>query len=155
MLMLSIVIPCYNAQKYLRLAVNNLKKQTYEDWEAIFVDDGSTDQTGEILDKLLAGKEKYKVIHKINGGTASARNCGIEAASGKYITFLDADDEIKPDMYEKLVALMENTGADVGVCGFYFKVDKTQCKNIALTSCFQTGLSAICTLKRSISPNSF
>ncbi len=73
MLMLSIVIPCYNAQKYLRLAVSNLKKQTYENWEAIFVDDGSTDQTGEILNKLLDGKEKYKVIHKVNGGNSQCK----------------------------------------------------------------------------------
>lgn len=122
---MSVVIPCYNARDYIRLCISNLDRQIFTDWEAVFVDDGSTDGTGQELDELLEGKDKCMVIHKENGGTASARNKGIEAASGKYITFLDADDEIVPDMYEKLVALMENTNADLGICGFYFKVEQS------------------------------
>ncbi|MCM1303091.1 MAG: glycosyltransferase family 2 protein [Butyrivibrio sp.] len=122
--LLSIVIPCYNAQEYIQLCIDNLENQTFSEWEAIFVNDGSTDGTGWQLDRLLSGKDKYKVIHKENGGTASARNKGIEAASGRYITFLDADDELASDMYEKMVSLMEDTGVDLGVCGFYFKVEQ-------------------------------
>lgn len=123
--LLTIVIPCYNARDYIDLCIRNLEKQTFTNWEAVFVDDGSSDGTGRKLDELLQKKENCTVIHKENGGTASARNKGIEEASGKYITFLDADDETAADMYEKLVALMENTDADLGICGFYFKVEQS------------------------------
>lgn len=132
-IMLSIVVPCYNAEKYIKLAVDNLENQTFTDWEAIFVDDGSTDSTGKILDELLKDKEKYIVIHKENGGTASTRNMGIEAASGKYITFLDVDDEVSVDIYEKLSVMMDKTGADMSVCGFYFKVEKNDGSRIQTT----------------------
>ncbi len=120
---LSIVIPCYNAQAYIPLCLENLEKQVYRNWEAIFVDDGSKDDTGRLLDGIKKNK-KYKVIHKENCGTASARNRGMEEAQGEYITFLDVDDELDAHIYERLVHMMDETNADIGICGFFFKVEK-------------------------------
>lgn len=121
---LSIVIPVYNGEKYIKKCYEGIASQSFKNWEAIFVDDGSTDNSPTILDNIADIDSKVKVIHKTNGGTATARNTGLDIATGQYITFLDCDDEIKNDMYEKMTDLMESTGADMGVCGFYFKLEK-------------------------------
>ena len=121
---LSIVIPVYNGEKYIRQCYEGIASQSFTDWEAIFVDDGSKDGTAQILDELAGADSRVSVIHKANGGTATARNAGLDISSGKYITFLDCDDEIKRDMYEKMVELMNSTQADMGTCGFYFKLEK-------------------------------
>ncbi len=121
---LSIVIPVFNGEKYVRSCYDGIASQSFKDWEAIFVDDGSKDNSPTILDEIAKENSKVSVIHKTNGGTATARNAGLEKASGKYITFLDCDDEIKTDMYEKMVSLMDSTRADMGVCGFFFKLEK-------------------------------
>ncbi len=121
---LSIVIPVYNGEKYIRQCYEGIASQSYSDWEAVFVDDGSTDKGPSILDEIASEDTKVKVIHKANGGTATARNAGLDVASGEYITFLDCDDEIKTEMYEKMVDLMNSTKADMGVCGFYFKLER-------------------------------
>ncbi len=121
---LSIVIPVYNGGKYIQQCYEGIASQSFTDWEAIFVDDGSVDESPAILDNISCSDSKVKVIHKANGGTATARNAGLDIASGTYITFLDCDDEIKTDMYEKMVNLMNSTGADMGVCGFFFKLEK-------------------------------
>ncbi|MBP3280386.1 MAG: glycosyltransferase, partial [Butyrivibrio sp.] len=98
---LSIVIPVYNGGKYIQQCYEGIASQSFKDWEAIFVDDGSFDDSPSILDGIATSDSKVTVIHKENGGTATARNAGLDAASGRYITFLDCDDEIKSDMYEK------------------------------------------------------
>lgn len=121
---LSIVIPVYNGGKYIQQCYEGIASQSFSDWEAIFVDDGSVDDSPSILDGISSSDSKVRVIHKANGGTATARNAGLDVASGKYITFLDCDDEIKGDMYEKMVDLMNSTNADMGVCGFFFKLEK-------------------------------
>ncbi len=121
---LSIVIPVYNGGKYIRQCYESIASQSFTDWEAIFVDDGSFDESPSILDEVSSSDPRVAVIHKANGGTATARNAGLDVASGQYITFLDCDDEIKKDMYEKMVDLMNSTKADMGVCGFYFKLEK-------------------------------
>ncbi len=121
---LSIVIPVYNGEKYIRMCYEGIASQSFKDWEAIFVDDGSTDGSPSILDDLSDSDSRVTVIHKTNGGTATARNAGLDVARGTYITFLDCDDEIKKEMYEKMVALMNSTKADMGVCGFYFKLER-------------------------------
>ena len=141
---LSIVIPVYNGEKYIRNCYEGIASQSYKDWEAIFVDDGSVDGSPSILDELSSTNPQVKVIHKPNGGTATARNAGLDIASGKYITFLDCDDEIKSDMYGKMVELMNSTGADMGVCGFYFKLEKDNGETTYLeekfypTSCYRS-----------------
>ena len=123
---LSIVIPVYNAGRYLSSCIKNLRGQTFQDWEAVFVDDGSTDGSGSLLEELTAGEPRFHVIHQENGGTARARNAGLEKASGEYVTFMDSDDELDPELYEKLVRLMDETGADLGICGYYFKIEDAE-----------------------------
>ncbi|MBE5828522.1 MAG: glycosyltransferase [Butyrivibrio sp.] len=141
---LSIVIPVYNGGKYIRQCYEGIASQSFTDWEAIFVDDGSIDDSPIILDDISNLDSKVRVIHKTNGGTASARNAGLDVASGTYITFLDCDDEIKSDMYGKMVDLMNSTHADMGVCGFFFKLEKDNGETTYLeekfypTSCYKT-----------------
>ncbi len=120
---LSIVIPVYNGAPYVEGCLKCLDSQTFQDWEAIFVNDGSKDNTAEVLDRLVAPCKRCTVIHKANGGTAHTRNAGMDVATGKYITFMDVDDELEPTMYEKLVHAMESTGVDMAVCGYYFKLE--------------------------------
>lgn len=123
---LTIVIPVYNGAVYIKNCLQNLERQTFKDWQAIFVNDGSTDTSREILDDVVAKHEKCMVIHKPNGGTAQTRNAGLDKAEGQYITFMDVDDELDPGMYECLVGLMDATHADMGICGYYFKVEQYQ-----------------------------
>lgn len=99
---ISIIVPIYNTLEYLPRCVRSLQIQTYRNLEIILVDDGSTDGTGELCDRLAAGDERIRVFHKPNGGSSSARNFGISRAQGKYVGFVDSDDYVEPDMYEKL-----------------------------------------------------
>ena len=121
---LSIVVPVYNGSPYIKHCMDDLVKQTFQDWEAIFVNDGSTDGSGELLDRTAVRDKRFEAIHQNNGGTARARNAGLVRAKGQYITFLDVDDELDPQIYEKLIHLMDETGADMGVCGYYFKIER-------------------------------
>ncbi len=106
---ISIVVPIYNVEKYLHNGIEHIRNQTYENLEIILVDDGSTDQSGNICDDYAKKDLRIKVIHKKNGGSSSARNCGIEAATGDYIGFLDADDYADERMYEVLHQTMTET----------------------------------------------
>jgi glycosyltransferase involved in cell wall biosynthesis len=102
----SIIIPVYNVKKYLLRCIRSILGQTYKNYEVILVDDGSTDGSGILCDKLKAKDRRIKVIHKDNGGMSSARNVGIECAKGDYITFVDSDDYISDRYLETLVDLM-------------------------------------------------
>lgn len=110
----SVIVPVYNAEKYLSECVDSILNQTIEDIECILVDDGSADGSPAICDLYAAKDPRVKVIHKDNGRAASARNAGLRIATGDYIAFVDADDWISPDMYEKMLA----TGADVCLCDY-------------------------------------
>lgn len=110
----SIIVPVYNAEKYLRECVESVLCQTLSDIELILVDDGSTDSSPTLCDQYAAQDRRVKVIHKPNGRAASARNAGLRAASGEYVAFVDADDWISPDMYEKML----QTNADVTLCDY-------------------------------------
>lgn len=94
--MISVIVPVYNAKNYLERCVNSILGQTFTDFELFLVDDGSTDGSDKICDRLEKKDCRIKVIHKQNGGASSARNAGIDAATGEYITFVDADDYISP-----------------------------------------------------------
>lgn len=120
----SVVIPAYNVKEYLEKCVLSVVHQTFTDWEAILVDDGSTDgATGALCDALAAQHgARLRVIHQANGGLGAARNTGIEAAKGEYLAFLDSDDYIAPDMLEKLSARIDATHCDIYTFGF--RVDK-------------------------------
>lgn len=104
---ISIIIPCYNGAEFLRETLDCLQKQTIEDWECIIVNDGSTDNSIEILREYEANDPRYKVIDKVNEGPSVARNVAISAASGKYILPLDADDLIAPTYAEKAIEYLE------------------------------------------------
>lgn len=119
----SIVIPVYNGEPYIDQCADCLKAQTFTDFEVIFVDDGSTDGSGKRIDELVKHEKRFSVIHKKNGGTARARNAGLDRAAGKYITFLDVDDGYKPELIEKLVHLMSENKVEMAVCGYYFKIE--------------------------------
>lgn len=100
--MISVIVPVYNTKEYLERCVNSLLMQTYQDMEIILVDDGSTDGSGEICDRFAEREERIRAFHKENGGSSSARNLGIDNAKGEYIGFVDSDDYVDADMYERL-----------------------------------------------------
>lgn len=114
---ISVIIPAYNVEQYLPACLESIINQTYKNLEIILVDDGSQDRTGNICDEYVLKDSRIKVIHKTNGGVSSARNIGMDAATGKYVSFVDGDDWIDPQMYETLYnnALKYNT--DISCCG--------------------------------------
>ena len=113
---ISVIIPVYKVEDYLDRCVQSVLAQTYEDIEVILVDDGSPDGCGAKCDDYAARDSRVKVIHRENGGLSAARNTGLDAVAGEYILFVDGDDYIAPDMAEKLLAALEDTGADMALC---------------------------------------
>lgn len=111
--LISVIVPIYNVEMYLERCIQSIQNQTYTNLEIILVDDGSPDKCGEICDRYAALDDRIKVIHKANGGLADARNCGIDIATGEYIAFVDSDDFIHPQMYEKLAEVIKLQQADV------------------------------------------
>lgn len=101
--LISVIIPVYNILEYLPRCVESVCRQTYDNLEILLVDDGSTDGTGELCDRLAQGDARIRVFHKENGGSSSARNLGIARARGEYLGFVDSDDYVSEDMYEKLL----------------------------------------------------
>ncbi len=114
----SVVIPVYKADKYLRRCLDSLIAQTFTDWQAVCIDDGSPDRSPAILDEYAARDSRFKVIHKANAGVSAARNDGIENADGEFIHFLDADDWIDSEYYQAMVTVARDSGADMVVSGF-------------------------------------
>ena len=113
--MVSIIIPVYNVEQYLRECLDSVINQTYKEIQVILVDDGSTDNSGKICDDYAYRDERVSVIHKENGGLGDARNVGLENAYGEYIYFLDSDDYIKADAIEKMLSCCIDEGAEI-VC---------------------------------------
>lgn len=115
--MISVIISVYNAAPYIRQCIDSIRNQSYPDLEIIAVDDGSTDESGAICEDLARQDERIVVIHKENGGNASARNAGIDAARGDFLAFVDADDYIEGDMYETMLAEMRDPSVTIVCCG--------------------------------------
>ena len=92
---ISVIVPCYNAQRFLSVCLESLKAQTSPEIEMIFIDDGSTDETGGMLDRFAEGEPRAVVVHQKNAGVSAARNRGIDMAGGRYIAFMDADDALE------------------------------------------------------------
>ena len=113
--MVSIIVPVYNVEEYLRECVDSILNQTYSDVEVILVDDGSTDQSGNICDEYAKMDSRIKMIHKKNGGVSAARNTGIGEASGEYLMFVDSDDAIHPELVE---AYMTHLSGCISLCDF-------------------------------------
>lgn len=115
---ISVVIPVYKVEKYLRRCLDSLIAQSFQDWQAICVDDGSPDSCPRILDEYAAKDARFKIIHKKNAGVSAARNDGIKNADGDYIHFLDADDWIDVDFYAHAITVATDSDADMVVAGF-------------------------------------
>lgn len=113
----SVIVPIFNVEQYLEECVRSIQAQTLKDLEIILVDDGSTDSSGSIADRLAKSDERIIVIHRENGGLGPARNTGIGAASGEYVGFVDSDDWVDPDMYSTLYDALELSGADICYSG--------------------------------------
>lgn len=111
--LLSIIVPVYNVDKYLDMCVESLLNQTYRNIEIILVDDGSTDLSGKLCDKWAEKDKRIKVIHKVNGGLSSARNAGIKLSHGEYITFVDSDDWIANNIYDKALKAIHTFNCDI------------------------------------------
>lgn len=114
---ISIIVPIYNVELYLRRCLDSILNQTYSNLEIILVDDGSTDKSGKICDEYAKNDSRIKVIHKNNGGLSDARNEGLKIARGKYVGFVDSDDWIELDMYECLYDMLQKFDADISICG--------------------------------------
>lgn len=107
-IVLSIIVPVYNVESYLINCLDSIINQTFEEFELILIDDGSTDNSGAICDEYAQKDKRIIVIHKKNGGLSSARNKGLDIAVGKYITFVDSDDEIEQNTYSSNINLLDN-----------------------------------------------
>ena len=129
--LISVIVAAYNIEAYIERGVESICRQTYRNLEIIVVDDGSTDQTGVICDRLMAEDQRVRVIHKANGGPAEARNVGIAQAGGSYIGFVDGDDWIDPDMYEKMLGALLEQNADIAICR-YRQVHKTHTEDASV-----------------------
>lgn len=116
--MLSIVVPVYNVEKYITKCIESILIQQYENMEIILVDDGSTDRSGKICDSFAEIDSRVKVIHQINQGLSAARNAGIDMAVGEYITFVDSDDYIHPQMYSVMMEQFKDVRTDIVVCDY-------------------------------------
>lgn len=116
--MISVIIPVYNTENYLRNCVESVQRQTYSDLQILLIDDGSTDTSPSICDTLAAEDSRIQVIHQTNRGVSAARNAGLELAKGDYFAFVDSDDLLEPDIYETLLGLAMEFDADIAHCGY-------------------------------------
>ncbi len=116
--LISVIVPVYNSQQYLEQCVQSILHQTYTNLEIILVDDGSTDNCPAICDSLAKTDRRIKIIHKENGGASDARNTGVRAAKGKYVTFVDCDDWLHSEMLSVLSNALASNEADLAMCGY-------------------------------------
>lgn len=115
---LSVIVPCYNIEGYLEECLDSLRKQTYTHFQVILVDDGSTDSTGDICDKIVCNDDRFKVVHTKNNGLPAARKEGLRLCDTEYVTFVDGDDFIHPDTYAILMDnILKSKNADIMVYG--------------------------------------
>ena len=115
--MISVIMLTYNRENFVSRAIESILRQTYRDFEFIIVDNGSTDRSGQIADEYAAKDNRIRVIHRKRGNIGAGRNTGLDAARGEYIAFIDDDDWAEPDFLEFLLKLLEESQADVSICG--------------------------------------
>ena len=115
----SVIIPIYNVEFFLRQCIDSVLTQTFHAFEVILVDDGSTDGSGMICDEYKSKDSRIKVVHKANGGVASARKAGLEISCGKYIAYIDSDDWVEQNHLQVMVEFAEEQNADMVICDFY------------------------------------
>lgn len=143
--MVSIIVPIYNSELYLEACVGSIIAQSFVDWELILINDGSTDSSGIIADRIALNNKKIKVIHTDNAGPSSARNIGLEVAHGDYIFFVDSDDLISRDSIKILYEIAKSTNADI-IEGDFCYSEKELPKKLK----FQSGKMKIFTPEKAI-----
>lgn len=144
-LRISVIVPIYNTEPSLRRCVGSILAQTLSDIEIILVDDGSTDGSGLLCDKLAQENSCVRVLHTENKGVSSARNAGLDMATGAYLAFVDSDDYIAPEMFENLLAALLEADADLSICG-YQKTDESGLpvgSESSFPACVLTGIQAL------------
>lgn len=124
--LVSVIIPVYNVEAFLDRCILSVLGQSYKQLEIILVDDGSTDNSGNICNEYIKKDSRIKLLRKVNGGLSSARNAGMEAMSGKYFTFIDSDDWIESDYIKKLVENIDGNDIDIVQCGYCKRNDKKE-----------------------------
>ena len=146
--LVSIIVPVYNVEAYLRRCLDSLINQTYQNLEIILVDDGSTDNSPAICDEYAAKDGRVRVFHKENGGVSSARNLGLDKMTGEWVSFVDSDDYLHLQFVEVFLSEAEKNEADIVACGFKMvyamellleKIADYRTKTGSYLSCFQNG----------------
>ncbi len=142
---ISVIVPIYNVENYLKECVDSLLVQSYDNLEILLIDDGSKDKCPTICDEYAQKDNRIKVVHKTNGGLSDARNEGLRRATGEYIGFVDSDDWIEPNMYSLLMEGIIKDQADISICGYYRSyVDKEE----KCVDCYNGSLGAKETLTK-------
>ena len=139
---ISIIIPVYNVESYLERCVDSVLAQTFEDFEVILVNDGSTDNSPEICDEYLTVDNRIKIIHKDNGGLSSARNSGLDIAKGRYIMFVDSDDWIERNMCQLLYDRIVNTECEMICCELFYETVRGISVNKSKYDCIMSSSEA-------------
>lgn len=121
--LITIIVPVYNAEKYLERCIQSILSQTFSDFELVLVDDGSTDNSPSMCDCYMERDNRVHVVHQTNAGVSAARNKGIDAAKGEFISFIDADDWVEREMYQTLYDEASRKEADYVYCGYYREKD--------------------------------
>ena len=134
--LISVIVPIYNVEKYLKRCIDSIINQTYKNLEIILVDDGSLDNCSKICDEYSKKDKRIRVIHKANGGLSDARNTGLDQAKGKYICFIDSDDYIDINMIKELYTNLVKTKSDISICDFVSFDEKTEKYNSYSNSIF-------------------
>lgn len=127
----SIIVPVYQVEKYIRQCIDSILAQTFTDFELILVDDGSKDRSGQICDEYAGMDKRVKVIHQKNGGLSDARNRGMDQAVGDYFLFVDSDDYVVPTMVECLYEKVVKEKADIAVCNYLYYFENDREKNFS------------------------
>lgn len=125
---ISIIVPVYNCEKYISNCINSILEQSFKDFELILVDDGSSDRSFEICESFARKDSRVKAIHQLNSGVSRARNRGLDEVQGEYIGFVDGDDCVDKEMYERLYKNLADNDADISICGivnYFLKKDGT------------------------------
>lgn len=121
---ISVIVPVYNVEKYIKQCLESILNQTYKNLEIILIDDGSKDSSGTICDSFAKEDCRIKVIHQNNQGLSGARNTGLKNITGEYITFIDSDDFIKNKMFEEMISILKEKNADIIECGTIYCDEK-------------------------------
>ncbi|MFA7448718.1 MAG: glycosyltransferase family 2 protein [Weeksellaceae bacterium] len=120
---ISVIIPVYNSEQYLRACIDSVLEQSYTDFELLLINDGSTDASGKICDEYALKDARVKAFHKENGGVSSARNLGLDHAKGEWICFVDSDDEVLEDALQNYVNCIKSTDADIIISNYIVKYE--------------------------------